>query len=293
MLLVFQKVIVLLALTAGLGWTVNACDAHDHDHSQDHDHDHHVNGLSSELHGRQAKEVFRVGKQEYASRLEWAAEGKRCQSADLTPTEARQVAQRLRSFENNGGRRRLQGTTITIPTYIHIIRDNAGTAGGVTSRQIIDQIDVLNAAFVPQFAFELQGIDSTSNTAWLTATVGTAAEAAMKNALRKGDTNALNVYFTDPNDGALGWATLPFSVRDSPTALARDGVVLRYDSVPGGIFAPYNLGDTAVHECGHWLGLSHTFKDGCSAVNDGVTDTPAEATPAFGCPIGRDVRSCL
>jgi hypothetical protein len=36
------------------------------------------------------------------------------------------------------------------------------------------------------------------------------------------------------------------------------------------------------------MGLFHTFQDGCSATNDQVADTPAEANPAFGCPSGSD-----
>jgi hypothetical protein len=58
--------------------------------------------------------------------------------------------------------------------------------------------------------------------------------------------------------------------------------------VPGGYLAPYDLGGTLVHVSGHYLGLFHTFQGGCVEPGDEVDDTPFEASPAFGCPAGRN-----
>jgi hypothetical protein len=171
-----------------------------------------------------------------------------------------------------------------IPVYWHIIRSSSG-AGGVTSKQITDSIAVLNAAFAgTSFSYTLVATTTSNNDSWYTCSGGTC-ESQMKNALRQGGSNALNVYSNNMGGGLLGWATFPSSYASNPK---NDGVVILQGSVPGGNAAPYNEGDTLTHEVGHWLGLYHTFQNGCTKSSDGVSDTPQEKSPAYGCPIGRN-----
>ena len=108
-----------------------------------------------------------------------------------------------------------------------------------------------------------------------------------KDALHRGDDTHLNLYTADIDEslGLLGWAYYPKDVRGRPTI---DGVVLAAGSLPGGDIENYDQGKTATHEVGHWLGLAHTFQNGCSSTGDRVADTPAQRSPTSGCPEGRD-----
>jgi Pregnancy-associated plasma protein-A len=184
--------------------------------------------------------------------------------------------------------------TVNVNVYFHVITNTSG-AGNVSDAQIANQIAVLNNAYSGAtggantiYRFTLVSTDRTANNSWYTCTGGNC-ERQMKTALRRGGAADLNFYTNNMGGGLLGWATFPWSYASDPIM---DGVVCLYRSLPGGTAAPYNLGDTGTHEVGHWVGLYHTFQGGCArnATNGGdfVADTPAERSPASGCPTGRD-----
>ena len=181
--------------------------------------------------------------------------------------------------------------SVTINVYVHVITNRKGT-GNVSDAAIANQITVLNQAYSgttggtnTPFRFQLAGTDRTKNDKWYTAVLGTRNERDMKNALHRGTARRSELLHERHGSGTARLGHLPVGVRGRPTM---DGVVCHFASLPGGTYAPYNLGDTATHEVGHWLGLYHTFQGGCTVTNDEVADTTAQASPTFGCPVGRD-----
>jgi len=180
----------------------------------------------------------------------------------------------------------------TVNVYFHIVSQDSSTSGGsVTDAQVANQVRVLNDAYSQAgLTWNLANVTRTVNTEWFQrAAPNTAQQQAMKNSLRQGSSRDLNVYTVGFRSGSgaglLGYATFPQEYNARPQD---DGVVILHSSLPGGTSAPYNLGHTLTHEVGHWVGLYHTFQGGCGGVGDSVADTPAESSPAYGCPRGRD-----
>lgn len=227
----------------------------------------------------------------WASKEDFLENG-RCTTPKLSESEIAEIERQVEVDRENrkaaNGGYALEVTGGTIPVYWHVITNTSG-AGAPTQAQINNQISVLNNAYSSRgWTFNLVSVDTTANNTWYTCAGGTC-ESQMKNALRQGTADDLNIYSNNMGGGLLGWATFPSSYASQPKM---DGVVVLYSSLPGGSAAPYNLGDTATHEVGHWMGLYHTFQGGCNrnATNGGdlVSDTPAEKSPAYGCPTGRD-----
>jgi len=177
---------------------------------------------------------------------------------------------------------------IVVDTWFHVLRSgNTTLQGNVPDEQIQAQFDVLNADFASTgVSFVLKGITRTTNNNYF----NDRDEYAMKASLRKGDYKTLNIYLQNLSGGLLGYCYFPVQ-NPSNEDILMDGCAVLYTSLPGGTATNYDLGRTATHEIGHWFGLFHTFQNGCAASaagGDGVADTPAEASPAFGCPTGRD-----
>ena len=209
---------------------------------------------------------------------------KYCGTDDRPETISAQENDRAAKLKQRATRSAVAQQNVTgglVNVYFHVVTD--GTNGDLRQNDIDGQMRVLNNAYAPWgWAFNLAGVDRTVNADWFNDCY--ANEKPMKNALHQGTAQDLNIYSCVPG-AYLGYATFPSSYRGQPL---QDGVVILYSSLPHGSETNYNEGDTATHEVGHWFGLYHTFQNGCSKNGDYVDDTPAEKTPAFECPIGRD-----
>ncbi|GAA2168355.1 zinc metalloprotease [Actinomadura napierensis] len=219
----------------------------------------------------------------------------------LTPAESASVEQRLGQTLDGLGLSSLshpddQSTpsdlraagSISVPVYFHVLHD--GSSGNVPPSVVKRQISVLNASYGGRYGgantrvtFHLKKIDRTDKASWFDEPERY--EGTYKPKLRKGGKGTLNLYSARIGGDLLGWSTFPWKYKSEPKM---DGVTIHYGSMPGGPIDHFNRGFSATHEVGHWLGLYHTFQDGCGGQGDRVSDTPAERDPTNGCPSGKD-----
>ncbi len=192
-----------------------------------------------------------------------------------------------------------------IPVVVHVIQTTSGT-GYISPAMVQSQIDILNEDFralagslgAPGFDCGVEfylatvdpnglpttGITYSTNNTWFND------GGSYWNTLAWDTFRYMNVY-TNSAGGALGYVpNLPQS--GSLVGTKSDRVVVLWSTFGrnGPYGPPYNLGRTATHEVGHYLGLFHTFQGGCGNLSncygtgDLICDTLPESTAHFGCP---------
>ncbi len=180
------------------------------------------------------------------------------------------LAQVQYALVENRVQRSTNRNLVNVQVAWHVIHASNG-AGNISNDMIVDQIEVLNDAYAPyDIFFTLVSVDYTMNDNWFTDM--NQYESAYKQQLNIDPVHHLNIY-SGNMPGLVGWSYLPYQW---PEGSYMHGVCLLYSCLPGGTAYPYNAGDTATHEVGHYLGLEHTFRNGCSTNNDYVGDTPQE-----------------
>lgn len=229
------------------------------------------------------------------------------------------VKEQVKAFQARKKQARLSQPVIQIPIVFHVVYNSPEQ--NISDAQILSQLQVLNEDYRRRNAdtskinapFKKLAADTNIQfclatrdpngqpTTGITRTQTSQPAFSMNDAIKftsRGGHDAwntdkyLNIWVGNMGRSTLGYAQYP----GGPASI--DGVVLHYRTIgrlpanPNEQYA-YNLGRTATHEIGHYLGLDHIWGNLESSCNDsdGIEDTPPQEDANAGCPQGR-VTSC-
>ena len=158
--------------------------------------------------------------------------GRNCGTIDGTENDIIAVAEAMTNWSGNNTRTKRR-PTVNIQTYWNTITKGDDDEGSISNGKIAESISILNAAFKPYFTFTLvESVEENNASYW---GIDKGEDRLMKNALRKGNCAALNIYSTNISSRKIGWATYPNSCASNT---AYDGVIIDSGTVPGGTLSP-------------------------------------------------------
>lgn len=239
----------------------------------------------------------------------------------------------IQQFKQQKSSNRLPVLTIPVVVHVIHNGDAIGSGENITDAQLLSQIQVLNEDYRKmlgspghntnavgadiEIEFCLATIDPNGNvttgidrvnmgqTYWENSTI----ESTLKPQTIWDPTLYLNMWtcrFGGSSSTLLGYAQFPDNsgLGGMPTsggAANTDGVIMNFNAfgtsaLDDGSFSlnpTYNLGRTATHEVGHWLGLRHIWGDGNCSVDDFCNDTPIASAANYGCPTGNSSCSSI
>lgn len=228
--------------------------------------------------------------------------------------------------QQQSSRNKLPIITIPVVVHVVHNGDALGSGENITDAQVMSQIQVLNEDFrrlanspghntnpvgadveiefclavVAPDGSATNGINrvQTAQATW----ERTAIESTLKPQTIWDPNNYLNMWtcrFGGSSSSLLGYAQFPDNsglpgMPSNGGSANTDGVVMNFNAfgtnaLNDGTFTlnpTYNLGRTATHEVGHWLGLRHIWGDGACSQDDFCNDTPLAGAANYGCPTG-------